>query len=198
MIPAAPTLMAEVCAPTCAMSNSGALHARLRMLWCSDTQYRRYPAASTVWAMLTAPAMDEAALSPYSIPTKSSTARGSDCSCELPQSSKSRDRPGIPARGRRSVPGNLPDRDRRRQSGGETRLSLKVAQVNRLGRPPSRLPGRHGDLPADIKLPQRGSQPVPGQLDRRLLARPHPHERRRPPVPGHHQELLLLGGTEHL
>jgi hypothetical protein len=32
MIPAAPTRMREVCAPTCAVSSSGALHARLVML----------------------------------------------------------------------------------------------------------------------------------------------------------------------
>ena len=32
MMPAAPTRSREVCAPMCAVSNSGALHARLRML----------------------------------------------------------------------------------------------------------------------------------------------------------------------
>ena len=32
MIPAAPTRIRDVCAPTCAVSSSGALHARLFML----------------------------------------------------------------------------------------------------------------------------------------------------------------------
>ena len=41
MIPAAPTLIRDVNAPTWAISSSGALHARLVMLWCSETQYRR-------------------------------------------------------------------------------------------------------------------------------------------------------------
>ena len=38
MMPAAPTRIREVCAPTYAVSSSGALQARLFMLWCSDTQ----------------------------------------------------------------------------------------------------------------------------------------------------------------
>ena len=38
MMPAAPTRIRSVCAPICAVSNSGALQARLFMLWCSDTQ----------------------------------------------------------------------------------------------------------------------------------------------------------------
>jgi hypothetical protein len=37
----APTRIREVNAPTCAISSSGALQARLRMLWCSETQYLR-------------------------------------------------------------------------------------------------------------------------------------------------------------
>src|SRR5215468_1646492 len=95
MIPAAPTRILAVRAPTCAVSSSGAEQARLRMLWCSETQYRRYPAASTVWAMPTAPATDALAVSPYSIPTKSSTASGSDCSVSTPVATR---------RARRSIP----------------------------------------------------------------------------------------------
>ena len=38
MMPAAPTRIVEVFAATCAVRISGALHARLRMLWCSETQ----------------------------------------------------------------------------------------------------------------------------------------------------------------
>src|SRR5258708_17080467 len=80
MMPAAPTLILDVRAPICAVRISGALQARLVMLWCSETQYRRYPAASTAPAIRAAPAIEAVALSPYSIPTKSSTASGSDSS----------------------------------------------------------------------------------------------------------------------
>ena len=38
MIPAAPTRIVDVGAATCAVRISGALQARLVMLWCSDTQ----------------------------------------------------------------------------------------------------------------------------------------------------------------
>ena len=41
MMPAGPTRMLVVRAPTWAVRISGALEARLRMLWCSETQYRR-------------------------------------------------------------------------------------------------------------------------------------------------------------
>jgi hypothetical protein len=41
MIPAAPTRSVSVCAARWPTSSSGALQAKLVMLWCSDTQKRR-------------------------------------------------------------------------------------------------------------------------------------------------------------
>src|SRR5258708_21116496 len=195
MMPAAPTLILDVRAPICAVRISGALQARLVMLWCSETQYRRYPAASTASAIRAAPAIEAVALSPYSIPTKSSTASGSDSSmvsivrgnalAARPHSHRDRPSLGAPVAG---LPvfldaGLAGIHAEAAQLGPFTQAALELGEAREAGQP-------------DHVVPQRAGLGLAGQAADHRAEERHPGRRlelddRRPDVLAGQRERLV-------
>src|SRR6204780_3364636 len=151
--------------------------------------------------MLTAPAIEAAALSPYSIPTKSSTARGRVGTSSLTPCPMRGDCAAFPLPGRRRDRAAVDDRlhrNRARQGGGEVQGRRQVAQVDGVGGPAGRGKRGHRQVAGDVQVPERGGDAVAGELDRGLLAGPGADERGRALGPRQQAEPLLLGGPEYL
>src|SRR5258708_18730923 len=130
--------------------------------------------------MPTAPATDSAALSPCSIPTKSSTASGNDLASTFTLvKGRASD---LHSQGR---PAHENGAERRRggQGSAEVGGGWHVAQVDRLGGPAGRRPRHHGRAGGGGAARHRGCAARAGHPQRRFLARPRPDRPPPPPVP---------------